>query len=865
MNPDNITRKEALHRSETISTKSYEVLVDLTGKAPNGTALENPQANFVSTSTARFFSSGQATWIDVIADEIYCASLDGQELDTSSFANNRLPLQLSEGEHELTVTARMRYSRTGEGLHRFVDPADDGVYLYSQFETADARRMYACFEQPNLKAIFKLSVLAPKTWQVFSNSPTPEPIRNDDDFARWDFAPTQRISTYITALVCGDFHVDHGTIRSIKGELPAAVVCRASMAQFLDADRIRQTAQRGFEVYEPAFGREYPFDKYDQLFVPEFNAGAMENAGCVTFRDGYLFRTRVSESAYDSRDNTILHELAHMWFGDLVTMKWWDDLWLNESFAEWSAYFSQTEINKKYGGRNAWTTFANGRKGWAYRQDQLPSTHPIVADMIDLETVDQNFDGITYAKGASVLKQLVAYVGQDNFLAGVRNYFAAHAWANTQFSDLLGALEHSSGRDLSEFASQWLETSGVNTVRPDIQTDENGVITKFEILQSAAEGQRLRIHKIAIGLYDLVDGKLICRDSLPVDVHDQRTPIAVLVGQQRPDMVLLNDQDLDYVKVRFDEQSLKVAIEHLGDIADPMARIMVWSAANDAWRDGELASGQYLDLILRGIRGEDDDTALRYQLSQAQLAVTSYTAPANRVARRAQLVAGLTEYLMHAQPGTDRQLALADALIVAIQSPAGAELLKGWLNGEDVPQGLPIEAERRWLIVTSLARLGSISETEIAAEEQRDQTISGAQSAAGARAALRDAGAKATAWQLATQDPDMPNHTYSAIAGHFWLYGQEELTASYAPKFLAMADQMARSQGIWAKRGHAIRQAALTLLWPHTIADAAWLEQVKQWLAAHPDAPEQVRRVLREQIDVSARALRACELDEKMS
>ncbi len=532
----------------------------------------------MSTSSVGFHSTGAPTHIDLIADAVLDATLDGEALDPGAFSGTTFPLTPGEGKHTLSITALCRYSHTGEGLHRFVDPADAKIYLYSQFETADARRMYANFEQPDLKATFSLTVLAPAHWTVLSNSPTPEPRQLANGHSAWSFAPTPRVSTYITALVAGDYVVHHGTVRSRKGDISADLACRASMAPYLDAERILTTTQRGFEVYEAAFGCDYPFDKYDQAFVPEYNFGAMENAGMVTVRDEYLFRSRVTSASYEGRDNTILHELAHMWFGDLVTMRWWDDLWLNESFAEWASHWCQQQIVARYGGVDPWVSFANARKGWAYTQDQLPTTHPIAADMVDLDAVEQNFDGITYAKGASTLKQLVAFVGEEPFLTGVRQYFADHAFANTSLQDLLGALEQASGRDLSSFSAQWLEQAGVNTVRADFDIDESGDITRFEVVQTAPEQHpTLRTHRLAIGLYDL-DGAgdaahLTCRESLEVDIHDERTPIAALVGTRSADLVLLNDRDLTYAKVRLDDRSLHTLIDHVHQIDDPLAGV----------------------------------------------------------------------------------------------------------------------------------------------------------------------------------------------------------------------------------------------------------------------------------------------------
>nr|WP_076387991.1 aminopeptidase N [Vaginimicrobium propionicum] len=865
MSSENITRAEAETRSNNLSTHSYEVLVDLSGRYPDTTALAHPDKNFVATTKVIFDATGQPTWIDVIADKVLDAQLNGQPLNTDDYEGSRFPFTPKPGENTLTISALMRYSHTGEGLHRFVDPADSKISLYSQFESADARRMYANFEQPDLKASFQLTLIAPSHWVAISNSITPTPERIDDEFSKWDFAPTPPISTYLTALVCGEYHVSPGTIHSVKGEIPAAVVCRESMAEFLDADRIRQTAQRGFEVYEEKWNREYAFDKYDQIFVPEFNFGAMENVGCVTFRDQYLFRSKVGADRYDARDNTILHELAHMWFGDLVTMKWWNDIWLNESFAEWSAYFCQAEIAKRYGGRNPWVTFANARKAWAYRADQLPTTHPIANDMVDLDAVDANFDGITYAKGASVLKQLVSYVGEDKFIAGVRQYFVDHAYSNTVFNDLLEALENASGRDLSGFTSQWLQTAGVNTLYPQICTNEDDVITSFDIVQTFDEAHpTLRTHTIAIGCYNFDEqGQLVCAQSMPVDVHGESTPIAALVSTKRPDLVLLNDRDLGYVKVRLDPRSQEIALRNIAKMPDPMGRVMVWTALTNSWLDGELPSKTYIDAVLAGLWGEDDDSAIRYLTNQLARAATSFAAPENRQTHRASLVAGFAEHLKKAQPASDIQLCYADALIRSIDSPAGAELLKAWLAGEEVPQGLVIDSDRRWLAINSLARIGAIDIDVIEAELARDNTIQGTQSAAGAKAALNIPAAKADAWRL-VMESDLANHTNEEITANFFRYGQEEMLTDYRDKYLDILAQICDPKSVWSSRGATIREQVLRYLWPTPFADDAWIGKVEAFLAEHK-LPEQALRTVTENIADQKRANTAQHLDAKNS
>jgi aminopeptidase N len=528
----NITRDEAQTRARLLAVDSYDVTLDLT----------LGEVTFPSTTVARFRCTepGSSTFVDIVADEIVEAELNGRAIDLpQAYDGVRLTLDGLAEENSLRVVANCRYMHSGEGLHRFVDPVDKSVYLYTQFEVADSRRMFTVFEQPDLKATYAFTVTAPDDWQVVSNQPTPEPEKLDLGRARWSFAPTERMSSYITALVAGPYHRVDSEYRDGDRAIPMALYCRASLAQYLDSDMIFDESRAGFAFFERVFGTPYPFAKYDQLFVPEFNSGAMENAGCVTHNEDYVFRSRVPQVSYERRAVTILHEMAHMWFGDLVTMTWWNDLWLNESFAEYASTLAAAEATQW---RTAWTTFANTDKTWAYRQDQLPSTHPIAAEINDLEDVEVNFDGITYAKGASVLKLLAAWVGRDDFLAGIRQYFRTFAWGNTTLADLLGKLEETSGRDLKAWSAEWLETAGVNTLRPEIETDDDGLFTSFTIVQSApAAWPTLRSHRLAIGLYDRTDAGLVRRDRIELDVIGARTEVPQLVGIAQPDLVLVND------------------------------------------------------------------------------------------------------------------------------------------------------------------------------------------------------------------------------------------------------------------------------------------------------------------------------------
>ncbi|MFV0406947.1 MAG: aminopeptidase N [Propioniciclava sp.] len=861
MFPANISRDEAAVRSNQITVTSYQVLVDLSGRHTDGSPLDDPEGTFRSTTKIRFTSIDCVTNTNLIAASVESAVLDGEAVPAEHFDGEHLTLELTEGQHVLTVTALMRYSRTGEGLHRFVDPADDQTYLYTQFEVADARRMYCTFEQPDLKARFSLSVIADEAWTVASNSPTVTPTPLQEGLALWEFAPTEPISTYITALIAGPFATVTDTYRRPDGSvIPLSILTRSSLAQHVDADRIFDTTKRGFALFEHHFGLAYPFHDYAQVFVPEFNFGAMENAGCVTFRDEYIFRSRQTAAAYEARDNTILHEMAHMWFGDLVTMTWWDDLWLNESFAEWASHFAHAEINAEIGTRvDPWATFCNSRKTWAYRQDQLPSTHPIAADMVDLEAVELNFDGITYAKGASALRQLVAFVGRDDFLAGVRSYFTAFAYANSRLEDLLHHLEAASGRDLAFFTSQWLQTAGVNTLSADWDLDGT-TFTRFGIRQQASPAwPTLRRHRIAVGCYHLNDGTLTRTARFEFDIDGEYTAVPDLVGTAQPDLLLLNDDDLTYAKIRLDERSLETLVQHIDVLDSPLARALAWGATWDLTRDGEMDPAAYVDLVLRGVAVETDLAAVATVLGQARTAIDLYTPQGRRADLANQWQVGLARLMQAAEPGSDHQLAFVRALALAITDRVGAELLWAWLHGQEVPDGLALDADLRWRLVTALARLGAIDDSVIAAEAAADNTATGAEQAAGARSARADLAAKKDAWQAATEQ-DLPNETHAQIVRQFWQFGQDELLTPFADRYLDLVTTIAEQRDGWGEKSTTIRQAVLTWLFPLPIADAAFLERLDERLtSAH--LPDSVRRLVSERRDDALRALRNRDLN----
>ena len=825
----NLTRDEAAARAAILDVTSYTVDLDLT----------TGDTTFGSTTTIRFTcrEPGAETFADLVGATIHEITLNGRSLDPAEvYADSRIALTDLQAENELTVRADCTYSRSGEGLHRFVDPADDRVYLYTQFEVPDARRVFTTFEQPDLKSRFTFTVTAPEGWVVVSNAATPEPEPAGDGAAVWRFPETERMSTYITALVAGEYHAVHDEYVGRHGTIPLGHYCRQSLRQHLDDEELVKLTREGFAFFEEAFDYPYPFGKYDQLYVPEYNMGAMENAGCVTFRDEYLPRSRQTHMFYEQRANTVLHEMAHMWFGDLVTMKWWDDLWLNESFAEWASHHAMVEATDF---SDAWTGFTNARKNWAYRQDQLPSTHPVAADNVDLEAVEVNFDGITYAKGASTLKQLVAWVGIEEFMAGLRAYFRAHAFDNSEFADLLGSLERASGRELDSWAKEWLQTSGVNTLTPEFTTGDDGTFTGFAVRQSAAaEFPTLRRHRIGIGLYDVVEGRLVRRTGIETDVRGELTEIPELVGEQQPDLLLLNDGDLTYAKIRLDERSLATAIEHVDEIDDSLARALVWGAAWDMTRDAEMAATDFVELVLRGIATETDQTAVTALPRYARTAVSHYSDPAHRDELRARWETGLRGLLDEAEPGSDHQLQFARAYAAAAHSEEALDHVAGLLDGSQSHDGLTVDTDLRWLLLTALAREGRADEARIAEELERDNTISGQESAATARTVRPDAGAKATAWQLAVESTDTPNETQRSIALAFPVPGQGEVLAPYLEKYLTAAET------VWERLGTQRASMVLEYMFPMPLASEETVRRVDAWLEsteANPAAQRYVR------------------------
>ncbi|MFJ3035948.1 aminopeptidase N [Curtobacterium pusillum] len=850
---ENLTRIEAQERAAIVDVQTYDVELDLTRGAET----------FGSSTRVRFTATpGASTFIDAITKTVHSITLNGTALDVAA-VNDGVRIQLDglQEQNELVVVADALYTNTGEGLHRFVDPVDDEVYLYSQFEVPDSRRMFAVFEQPDLKAEFSFTVTAPSRWQVVSNSPTPEP-HVDGEIATWAFAPTAKISSYITALVAGPYEVVRDELTSRDGRtIPLGVFARKSLAEYLDPEYVFDITKKGFAYYEEKFDVAYPFEKYDQLFVPEFNAGAMENAGAVTFTETYVFRSKVTDAIKERRVVTILHELAHMWFGDLVTMKWWNDLWLNESFAEWASTIATAEATEW---TEAWTTFQAMEKSWAYRQDQLPSTHPIVATINDLEDVQVNFDGITYAKGGSVLKQLVAWVGIDAFFAGVSAYFKKHHHSNTELRDLLVELEATSGRDLSEWSKLWLETAGVNTLRPEIEVDESGVITSFAVLQEApADYPTLRPHRLAIGVYAFAQdadapfgadtasagGKLERAHRVEIDVDGARTEVPELVGVHRGDLVLLNDDDLAYAKIRLDEQSRRTAIEHLASIANPLARSIVWGAMWDATRDAESPASDYVRLVLGNIATETESTTIRTTMSQLLLTTRNYVAPAKVDATVRTVGDTLWNLASSAEAGSDAQFQFVKFFAQIASTPEHVATLGGLRDGSFTLNDLEIDTDLRWELLEGLVLAGAASGAEVDAELAADKTASGEQAAARARATIPTAEGKLAAFSSLVDSSELPNAIVRQTTVGYQHVNSPVVLEGLVPKYFEVLTR------IWAERSYHIADTIVTGLYPAPLASAELRDAAVAWLEQHPETPA-LRRIVSEGLAGTERALR---------
>lgn len=857
----NLTRIEAEERHGVVAAPiRYQVALDLTQGAKD----------FGSTATITFdATAGATTFLDLIADEVSAVTLNGRALDPAEvFADSRIELAGLEAHNEVVVTARCQYSNTGEGLHRSVDPADGNIYLYSQFEVPDARRVYAVFDQPDLKATFDFSVRAAASWIVTSNMPVAD-VADDERMTaegtlgdheaettrRWTFETTPVMSSYLTAICAGPYAQWHTEYANEDGRtIPMAQYCRQSLAEAFskDVDYLFDITKRGFAFYAKTWGVPYPYAKFDQIYVPEYNAGAMENIGMVTIRDSYVFDSKVTDALAERRVVTVLHELAHMWFGDYVTMKWWNDLWLNESFAEFTSTLATAEATEWH---DAWATFCSGEKSWALNQDQLSTTHPIVAPINDLNDTYVNFDGITYAKGASVLKQLVFYVGRDKFFQGINQYLTKHAYANATLADLLHELELTSGRDLTSWSAQWLEESGINTIATEVEEHPDGTIAALTLRQSApAEHPVLRAHRLAVGFYDEdpATGAIVRTARFELDVDGETTVVEAAAGKPRPALILVNDDDLTYTKLRFDDASLAFAAANLHRFDDALARAVIWLALWDMTRDGEYPAEQFVDVTLRLLAHESESTTFRYALSCMGTTARHYTDPARRAQIVEHVAAELWTLAGAAEAGSDQQFQLVGAYLGYGEEGDEAFVAhaSGLLDGTVTLPGLEIDNNFTWSLVKALTSVNALDEAGVDAQLAKRDTTENREFALGARAARATAEAKAWAWDQALNNETLTNSQLEAVALGFEGTPRADLAEPYAERYFEIADW------IWQHKTFHMAEALLEGLYP-VYADPARLVELGQaWLASHETADNALKRIIRANVESSQRTLK---------
>ena len=846
----NITRKEAIERASLISDPVYRVSLELDGKGDTFSCFAS--IDFKSKENSN-------SWIDLVSPHVESIWLNGEELNVKEvFDGTRIKLQKLKQDNQLKIKAQCSYMNTGEGLHRHIDPVDSEVYIYTQFEVPDCRRVFPVFEQPDIKGVLNLTVKAPSNWTIISNTETPEPKNIENNFSIWTFAQTPKMSSYLYAICAGPYAKKLDIYEGKFGSYPLAIFVRPSLSQFLDHEEIFEVTKQGFKWFEDKFQIGYPFKKYDQVFVPEFNAGAMENVGCVTFRDEYIFRSRTTRTAYESRANTILHELAHMWFGDLVTMKWWNDLWLNESFAEWAAHWASSGATQY---NEAWTLFHVQRKAWAYRQDQLPSTHPIAANMPDLDSVYENFDGITYAKGASALRQLVAWVGEENFLKGLKNYFEKHAWKNTELKDLLIELSNSSGRELDSWSKIWLESSGATLLRPEIEVDANNSITKLTINQEPPSSPPgldpvLRPHRLALGVYEKQGEKLVRIKRIEVDVVGAKTIIKELEGIKRPDLLLVNDDDLTYAKIRLDSHSLNTATKEIASIESSLSRALIWGAVWDMVRDAEVGTGKYLDLVLAGIEKETDIGLVQQVLMQCRSAIDVFADRKNRKNYNIKLATGLEKLINLANPGSDRQLALVRTFSAVATTEEQVAKVSQILDGLLKIEGLVVDTDLRWALLRRLVVVGKRGEKDIEEELKKDDTVMGREHAAGAKAAMPSLEAKKKAWDQVINNVNLTNSELHSILAGISYMDHEEVLKNFVDKYFDSVSNL------WNARTHEIGQSLVTGLFPSTNINQEVVKKCDEFLDNNKELAVGARRIIVEQRDSLARALKAQNSDK---
>jgi aminopeptidase N len=868
---DNLTETDARARAALLSNLSYEVSLVLS---------DDPEAETFQSATTVVFDAaheGSETFINIAARSIDDCTLNGKRLTAAQhgFDGTLLWLRgLRAGSNRLSVTAQCEYQHTGVGLHRLRDPVDGEVYVYTHFEPFDAHKVLACFDQPDLKAGVTMTVTAPKAWRVCGNgSVTRTEARGDAKV--WHFKTTPPLPPYLIAVVAGKYH----TVERKYHDIPMALWCRESLASWLDlqADEIFQITTAGLDFFEMYFGLKYPFDEYNQLFVPEFNMGAMENPGCVTFNEAYIHRGQASEAQLQRRAETILHEMAHVHgFGDVTTMRWWGDLWLNETFA---TYMANLAMEKSTRFTNAWVDFANSVKSIAARQDQLVTTHRIADHVPDTVSVRQNFDGITYHKGASVMRQLVAWVGDDAFKRGVQDYFKRYRWGNADLQEFLDCLRRASGRDLTRWGQDWLQTTGINTFRVKL-SEANGRYTSFAIEQSAIPAHpTLRAHRAGVGLYDRDSkGAIRLRRRVETDLTGALTPINELVGERVCDFVLLNDGDLTFAKLRFDERSLETLKADMSRIVDPLSRALCWAALWDLTRDAEMPAREFVELVSRHAPAEKDSLLVERVTSQARAAIDLYGDPPNRATARERLHLVAVAQVNSPDLAADLRLIWARILIATAASEESLEKVAAMLTGGDAIPGMPLDTDLRWLIVGQLAEEGHADVALIHATMASDPSDIGRRRGTACLAARPTAAAKEEAWQrVADPTKPMPKAWKGATDGELSVASMAAILRGFYIGSVGVGGMMAHGPDpellrpyvkryldalpeVWEQRTIDEAEMFTECLYPTHLVDDSVVMAVDLALEGG-ELPGPAVRILREGRDGTLRAQRARDLD----
>lgn len=785
--------------------------------------------------------------LDLRATELRELQINGETLEAPEYSGVAITLParlLKKGKNTVRVEFANEYERSGNGLHHFRDSMDRSEYLYTSFEPFYAHRLFPCFDQPDLKAIYRLQVTAPADWEIISNDPLLSVRPAGKSLRRHTFVPTKLLSTYLFFLGAGPFAV--WTDREAR--IPAKLYARKSMAAYVPVDHFFELTRKGLNFFQEYFGYEYPFRKYDQIFCPEFNFGAMENPGAVTFSERYLYRHEPEASELESRADTLIHEMAHMWFGDLVTMRWWDGLWLNESFA---TYMSQLALTEAAGYPGAFESFLSSEKSWAYWQDQLPSTHPVAGEVEDTGEAFSNFDGITYGKGASLLKQLAYYIGPENFRRGVQAYFKRHAWRNTDLSDFFDALGEFTERDLNRWTQVHLVSSGVNIIEPVIEV-KDGRTTSVKVVQSPGNGDSLiRPRRLQVAFYSRDEsGRLVRSEVASVSLDGKSASVPKLVGVSAPDFAFANHGDHAYAKVFLDPRSLEFVQSHIEEIPDSLTRRAVWITLWHMLRDQAMSPQAYLDIVLAKAPLEPDSKLVRSLVRGVAQVLRSYL-PGDLRQEYLQRVQQVSwQQLQEAPTGGDLQKIWFSLLARSASGKDALTRLAGFLDGRTKIDGLEIDPEKRWTVVRRLAAGGYPgARTLVASELKRDSTDIGRREAMQAEASLPEARAKEAFWRRFIADTQTSLDRMRAAMRGFHQPDQAELTKGYVQAYFdAIPMQVEKRETDFA---HLFVEA----LYPSYSFDLPVVEATRKFLDEHPEMPSEVRRALIEAEDEFRRAL----------